>query len=147
GVVAMVFEVEHAREAGGVEIATVPQAARRLVGQQPGHAARGFRRLCLAGTQQAEHGPGGLAGGTGALAGCAGGIIRVVAFAPTAVAVLAGFEPAYGALNPVGLHVETALFGRGQHRPGAVNIVRAPAAIPAAPRFLLLTQEGPDAIQ
>src|SRR5699024_7564141 len=56
-------------------------------------------------------------------------------------------EPLHGALNPVALRIETALLGGGEHRPGTVDVVCAPATIPAAPGCLLLAQESPDTVQ
>src|SRR5262245_8821993 len=87
----------------------------------------------LAGGHQAKDGPGRLRGG----ARCAlvTLVVELVArpiLAPAAVGVLDRDEPDHGLAELGRLMVATGGIERGQHRPGAVDVVYSPAPVPAA---------------
>src|SRR5262249_3134789 len=68
------------------------------------------------------------------------------ALAPGAGRLLDLLQPAGGALHHRVGHVEADGFQPGEDLPGPVDVVDAPAAVPAAVRFLRATQVGDGAV-
>src|SRR4051812_13970352 len=91
----------------------------------------------LAGGHQAEQCPSRLRGGARSLLITA--IIELVAravFAPAAILVLNTREPVDRLADFRGTMVDAGSVKRDQHRPGAVDVVHAPAPVPASFRVL-----------
>src|SRR3984957_7919380 len=85
----------------------------------------------LAAREQSQQRPGGLIGGAAEnLRGARLQRIAVVALAPAAVRILLLFEPCDRALHHGIVGPDVRLRQRHEHRPGAVNIIRAPTPEP-----------------
>src|SRR6185437_16533842 len=128
--VVMIVEIKDAREAGPGPRELGPSPVLLRVEQVQDAAADGDA-LPLACRDEAHERPGGLAGRRGADALFAGMIVAGDALAPAAVAVLPRLEPADGAPDVGRLQVLADGLEAAQHLPGAVEVVHAPAAVPA----------------
>ena len=99
----------------------------------------------LAGRHQRNQGPGSLRGS--AVRRLAARPFRPIAFAgfaPAAIGPLVRQQPGDRAADLRRFRIDPDRIERGQHRPGAINVIGAPAAEPAAIRLLLAAQEGED---
>ncbi len=133
--VVVVLQVEHLREPSARGEFLIPAAVFALMFGQPLDALQQTAGSGVAAGQQPQHAPRGLRWRTRR------GRKRVIvvagaAFAPSAVGVLNGTDPFACAKN---MRLAIAFAGRfksakSQERP--VNVIHAPAAIPASVRFL-----------
>src|ERR1019366_10676236 len=105
-----------------------PLAIRAPGSYQIRDAARDRGMLGLARRHQAEDGPGGWAGRGFFVAAGWGMPISFLVFAPAAVVALHGDQPVGGSTYRGVVVTEANRVQRAQHRPGAVNVVGAPAA-------------------
>src|SRR5215467_7907125 len=129
----MVTQIEYSGKSGRREVGFRPEPVLILGFGKPGDAARYRRIVRLAGGHKAEQGPRGLRR-------CAGGrliavIVQLVTgavLAPSPVGILDAGQPVGGFANAIVIMLDTSGVKRAQHRPGAVDVVHAPAAVPAA---------------
>ena len=89
----------------------------------------------VAAGQQAQNGPGGLRGVLAAAVNVSV-VVAGAAFAPAAVGVLDGAEPFAGAQDAASRSLYAGGAQAAQREEGAVDVVDAPAAVPAAVRLL-----------
>src|ERR1051325_792694 len=134
--VVVIVQVEDTREAGSCPHGLLPGPGALTVDEVADAAPHGGA-TGLSGGDEAHDGPRGLAGGGHADPLFAGVIVAGDALAPAAVAVLPFRQPARGATDIRGAHVLADAAQAAQHLPGAVDVVDAPAAIPAALRVLI----------
>ncbi len=100
----------------------------------------------LAGRHQGDQRPGGLRGGAaGALVAAVFELVARRVLAPAAVGVLDRDQPVDGLADRHGGRVVPGGVQRAQCRPGAVDVIHAPAAVPAAVLLLVGEQvvDGP----
>src|SRR5947207_6758268 len=136
--VTVIAQVEDARKPDRGVPGLVPIAVPILAGEQVGDAARHRRVADLARRHQGEQGPGGLRGGTiGRLAMRDVRPVALAGLAPPAIAPLAGDQPIDCAADFGRTGIDPGGIQPGEHRPGAVDVIGAPAAKPAAVRLLL----------
>src|ERR1700722_624398 len=141
--VQVVVQVEVTREAGPGVVGLVPGAVRALGASQPADAALDGRAVALARGEQREQRPRGLRGGGGALRRPVFWVVvRAQVLAPAAVRVLYRLKPGDRTADLRLMRLDPGGDQRGQHRPGAVQVVRAPPAEPRAVRLLVLQQPG-----
>src|SRR5262245_51155424 len=141
GRIAVIFEVEHAREADCGIFRLGPAGVGARAVRQMADTAGNRLGLDLAGRHQPENGPGRLRSG-----GHRGGValarpVGCASLAPPAIGTLPGDQPVDGPSDPWRLHVLAGGIEGAQGRPGAIDIIGAPAAEPRAVRFLLGLQE------
>src|SRR3954453_19048060 len=135
--VAVIAQVEHARKAGRGKAMFGPEAVRPLRARQIGDAARHRRMIDRAGRHQAEQGPRGLRGrARRRLIAPVAELVALPAFAPAAVGVLNGREPLDRPPHRRRRRIDPGRVERAERRPGAVDVVHAPAAEPTALRLL-----------
>src|SRR5690625_303301 len=135
--VAVIFQIEDPREAGGGMFRIVPETVFALGIHDPPGATGECCRTLLSGGHQPQHGPGRLE--TGGHIGAAAWRIPVIAviLAPASVTALLALEKGHRPLDPVLTHVFTQRFQSHQNRPRAIDVVRAPAPEPGTIVFLL----------
>src|SRR5438552_18394588 len=130
--VKVVLEEEHPREARPVPERILPAAVRPLGPQQIVDARLDRRPRGGADREEPQQGPGGLARDRRAAPGEVRLDVALARLAPAAVGVLPAHEPAYGALHVLVARVHAHGPQPAQHRPGAIDVVDAPAAGPGA---------------
>src|SRR5439155_4410527 len=89
---------------------------------------------------------GGLRGGRRALAGETWIVVTAASFAPAAARLLYVLEPSNRPPNHRLPHIKADALEARQHLPGAVNVIDAPAADPAAETLLRAFEEGQGAV-
>src|SRR5438874_2600921 len=139
--VQVVLEVEDAREAGAVPERVLPRAIGVLGSQEILDAARHGGAGRAPRREEAEERPGGLARRRFAGAGERVVVVALAGLAPAAVLVLVALEPAHRALHVLVPRVLADGGQAAQHRPGAVDVVHAPAAVPRAVVLLRVAEE------
>src|SRR5262245_42770278 len=139
--VQMVLQVEDTRKARAVPERVFPRAVVALRSQQVIDAAFDGRTARAAGGEQAEERPRRLARNRFAHAGELVVLVALAGLAPAAVAVLVALEPADRALHVLvtGIHADGG--EPSEHRPGAVDVIHAPAAVPRSVVSLGMAQE------
>src|ERR1700722_8369889 len=139
--ITVISQVEHPRKSGSRETRIVPQPIRLL----RAHQKLGAAPHTLGGgpprREQSQKSPRSLVRGAWESYGlCMRQRIGIVALAPAAVGILLELQPIDGAPNGGIVGTDVRLYECRQHRPGAVNIVGAPAAEPRTIGFLLFAQ-------
>src|SRR5262249_20281776 len=122
-----------------------PVAVVALRGKQIIDAGTDSVAVTLAGGEQREQGPGGLRGRRCALAGQSGIVVTAARLAPSAAGLLHFLQPGHGAAGHRVLNVEADAVQTAENLPGAIKIIDAPAADPAAGLFLRFPQESESA--
>src|SRR5262245_679943 len=128
--VQMVLEHEDAREAGAIPVLVVPGAVFALGRDQMLDPALHDRSPSSARGQQAQQRPRRLRRGGGTAAGQLRPVVALAGLAPAAIAVLGALQPPHCALDILVLEVLADGLQAPHHRPGAVDIVDAPASEP-----------------
>ena len=141
----VVAQVEHLGEAGAGPVLVVPATVAALGREQPvdaaAHGGRAARVVERAGGDQAEERPRGLRRRGLAAPLQARIVVGEERLAPTAVLVLTREQPVDAAPNAGAAQVLADVAQRGEREPGAVDVVGAPAPVPAALDLLFLPQE------
>src|SRR5262245_39360019 len=139
--VQMVLQVEDPRKARAVPERVFPRAVVALRSQQVIDAALDGRAARAASGEQAEERPRRLARNRFAHPGELVVVVALAGLAPAAVAVLVALEPADRALHVfvTGIHADGG--EPAQHRPGSVDVVHTPAAVPRSVVALGVAQE------
>src|SRR4029077_8384103 len=130
--ISVITQIEHTGEARGGISLLFPQAVIALIFGEIRDAASNSRMLHLACRHQTEKRPCGLRGRARRLLVAA--IVQLVArsvLAPAAVLILDRSEPLYRPAKHRRLSVHARGVERAQHRPGAVDVIHAPTAVPA----------------
>src|SRR5262245_7624089 len=128
--VEVVLEIEDPRESGSVPVGVLPRDVVPLRPQQIVDATPDGGAAGAPGGEEAEQCPRGLARRRVAHAGELVIVVALAGLAPAAVLVLVTLEPPHRALD---VFVPRVLADGGkaaQHRPGAVDVVHAPAPVP-----------------
>src|SRR5262249_36495896 len=131
--VAVIAQVEHAREARRRVVRLAPEAVVALRAGQIVDPALDRGMVDLPRRHQAEHGPSRLR--RRARRSLVAAVIELIAraiLAPAAVAILDPDEPRYGPADFGRGMVDASGIQRAQNRPGAIDVIHAPAAIPAS---------------
>src|SRR5207247_1777311 len=130
--VQVVLQVEHAREARTVPERVVPAAVGLLRAHQIFDAALDDGAAGDAGGEEPQQRPRRLARQRGADAGQLRLRVALTGLAPAPIGILAPAEPAHRALHVLVTRIDTHGAEPAQHRPRAVDVVHAPAAVPRA---------------
>src|SRR5262245_27880385 len=137
----MVLQVEDTRKARPVPESVFPRAVVTLRPQEIVDTPLDGRAPRAAGGEEAEERPRGLARDRFAHAGELVVLVALAGLAPPAVAVLMALEPAHRALHVLVTRIDADGGQPAQHRPRAVNVVHAPAAVPRPVVSLGVAQE------
>src|SRR5436309_4535591 len=139
--VQMVLQVEDPRKARSVPERVFPRPVLALRPQQIIDAALDGRATRATRGKETKERPRGLTRNRLAHAGELVVVVALAGLAPAAVAVLMALEPAHRALDVLvpGVHADRR--EPAQHRPRAVDVVHAPAAVPRPVVSLRVAQE------
>src|SRR5439155_2852553 len=139
--VQVVLQVEDPREARPVPQRIRPRAVVALIPQKIVDAPLDRGAARAPGREKPQQRPGGLTRDRLAHAGERVVFVALAGFAPAAVPVLVALEPADRALHVLVSRIDADGGEPAQHRPRAVDVVHAPAAVPGAVRLLRVAEE------
>src|SRR6185312_6632814 len=123
----VVLEVENPREAGSGEPGLMPEPVAALFPQQVRNSPVNLMTAPFAGTHQCKQCPCGMKRSTGMKLACLlGGKVAVVAFSPSAILPLHGFEPVHGAPDGRMTGIYPGQTEGLQHGPRSIDVIAAP---------------------
>src|SRR5262249_34701694 len=130
--IAVIAKIKHARKTGRGITRLTPETVLPLPAEQIIDAAGNSRVIDLSRRHQAQKSPGSLRGrARGRLVSAVIKLVARAILAPAAVRVLNLEEPADRLAEFRRGVIDAGHIERAQHRPGAINVIHAPAAVPA----------------
>src|SRR6266849_3360683 len=139
--VQVVLQVEDPGEARSIPEGVLPRAVVALRPQKIIDAALDRRAARTAGREEAQQRPRGLTRNRLAHAGKLVVVVALAGLAPPAVPVLVALEPSDRALDVLVTRIHADGGEPAQHRPRAIDVVHAPAAVPRSVVSLRVAEE------